>query len=116
MLRRGTVLSFGAALRLSTALRLGIALRRGSPRGPGVHLGAWSWLRRAVLVTRVGPFGLAEAYSMIRLRPLVRPYVAYRLSRRRARAGPRSGREPAMNRPVRPLLALLIERTVVVVA
>lgn len=68
------------------------------------------------MMTRVARLGLAKAYAVIRLRPLVRPYVAHCLARRRARAGARPGRESVMNRPVCPLLALLIERTVVVVA
>jgi hypothetical protein len=118
LLMRRCMLGLGIALGIGAALRLGVALRRGIPRGPGIHFWARALRRSAVLLTRVGPLGAAEAYSvsMITLRPLMRPYVAHCLTRRRVRAGPRSGRALVMHCPMRPLLTLLEEGTIVVVA
>ena len=118
MLGLDTALRVGTALRLGVPLRLRVSLRRGIPRRPGIHFGARSWSRGAVLLTGVGSLSAAEAYSisMISLRPLMRPYVAHCLTRRRARAGSRSGRALVMYRPMRPLLTLLEEGTIVVVA
>ena len=118
LLMRRCMLGLGIALGIGTALRLGVALRRGTPRGPGIHLWARAWRRGAFLLTGVGPLGAAKAYSisMITVRPLMRPYVAHCLTRRRARAGSRSGRALVMHRPMRPLLTLLEEGAIVVVA
>jgi hypothetical protein len=118
MLRLDIALGIGTVLGLGVPLRLRVALRRGTPRGPGIHLGSRALRRSAVLLTGVGSLGATEAYSisMISLWPLMRPYVAHCLTRRRAGAGSRSRRALVMYRPMRPLLTLLEERTIVVVA
>ena len=87
-----------------------LRVRRGVHWRPGVHLRAWCWRRRMVLMTRVGRWGVnmgaasgsfraiarglraAESYTVIGLRALTWVQVAYCLARGRARTRPRPGR------------------------